>query len=68
MPAVFAHAGLSGGIFALVVTATISAFTLAILGWLTFETESRDMQQLVITVMGKRASKVERKRKNILCE
>ena len=58
MPAVFANAGLSGGVFALVVTAAIATFTLTVLGWLTFLTGSRDMQQLVIIVLGKRASKV----------
>ncbi len=58
MPAVFANAGLSGGIFALLVTAAVASSTLGILGWLTFVTGARDMQQLVIIVLGKRASKI----------
>jgi amino acid permease len=55
VPAMMANGGLGGGLFALVLTACAASFTLITIGWLTYVLDGRNLQQLVVATMGKRA-------------
>ena len=58
VPAMMANGGLGGGLFALLLTACAASFTLVVIGWLTYLLDGRNLQQLVVATMGKRAGHV----------